>query len=354
MDLVLVYDDVHSGRRRCRHLAGTMLIGAAHEPPNVFLEGPGVAPDHAEIVCEGGRPPWIRLRNHDAALFVNHRLTPTAELSAGDVVHVGDVRLDVLGEPGKPVAVADPTTPSENVRFSRLQLALVALVCAAILAITGAQIVPDVAKRFSAATSEADTPMTEAEAIRAVLPSVVTIVTGKGRGEGIGSGVFVTDMGHVLTCNHVVANARQVMVKVHGGRRVKAKVLATRQLTDLALLKIADIEPSFPIEFADDDEVTPGQTVYAIGSPLDEEFELSVTRGIVSGADRKLRGVTFIQHDAAINPGNSGGPLVTGEGRLAGINSFKIVADRGVVSGINFAVSMRHVRTFLNDVRETR
>ena len=146
---------------------------------------------------------------------------------------------------------------------------------------------------------------------------------GKQTLQGLGSGVIVSPDGYILTANHVVSGAEEIMVGLGNDlRKFKAKKVGTDPGTDVALLKIDDKNlPS--ITFADSDKARAGDVVLAIGNPFG--LRQTVTMGIISAVGRGGIGIVdyenFIQTDAAINMGNSGGALVDAEGRLLGINS---------------------------------
>lgn len=162
------------------------------------------------------------------------------------------------------------------------------------------------------------------------------------RQAGLGSGVVISADGHVLTCGHVVRNARQIEVVMHDGAIHPATVVGVDEASDLAVLKIkADKRRFTPIEPGDSDAIRVGEFVVAIGSPF--SLASSVSLGIVSQKGRSLGLLPyedFIQTDAPINPGNSGGPLVDLRGRMVGING--AIATSGPYSpgnvGIGFAV----------------
>ena len=156
---------------------------------------------------------------------------------------------------------------------------------------------------------------------------------------GIGSGFIIEASGYILTNNHVVENADEIIVALADRRERVATVVGTDPQSDLALLKID--EKNLPaVEIGDSDNLQAGQWVIAIGSPFD--FEMSVTAGIVSATGRSLQGeganyVPFIQTDVAINPGNSGGPLIDLDGKVVGINS-QIFTRSGGYMGLSFAI----------------
>jgi serine protease Do len=158
---------------------------------------------------------------------------------------------------------------------------------------------------------------------------------------GLGSGVVISPDGYIVTNNHVVEGAVDIRVTTSDRRVLKAKLIGTDPLTDLAVIKVEGANlPSVP--WADMADVRPGETVLAFGNPFGYRF--TVTRGIVSAinranpdaSDRRKPG-EFIQTDAAINPGNSGGPLVDARGEVVGINTF-LISPNGSFSGMGFAI----------------
>jgi serine protease Do len=166
---------------------------------------------------------------------------------------------------------------------------------------------------------------------------------------GVGSGIIISPDGYIVTNNHVVEGATQIKVTLNDRRILKAKLIGTDKLTDLAVLKIdASNLPS--IAWGDSTKLQPGQTVLAFGSPFGY-FQFSVTRGIVSALNRPnpysddlRKPGNFIQTDAAINPGNSGGALVNAHGELVGINTF-IISNSGSFAGAGFAIPSQIVRS---------
>jgi Do/DeqQ family serine protease len=161
--------------------------------------------------------------------------------------------------------------------------------------------------------------------------------------EGQGSGVVVSESGYILTNNHVVENASEVVVSFQDGRSLDAKVIGTDPQTDLAVLKVEGDE-SFPFAImADSEQIEVGDVVFAIGNPLG--VGQTVTMGIVSAKGRNDLNMIrdgfedFIQTDASINQGNSGGALVDAEGRLIGINTMILTDGRSTGNiGIGFAI----------------
>jgi serine protease Do len=164
---------------------------------------------------------------------------------------------------------------------------------------------------------------------------------------GMGSGVVISPDGYIVTNNHVVEGAVDIRVTTSNRRVLKAKLIGTDPLTDLAVLKV-DATGLDSAPWGDSKEVRPGQTVLAFGNPYG--FRFTVTRGIVSAVNRAnpdpsnpSKPGEFIQTDAAINPGNSGGPLVDARGEVVGINTF-LVSPSGTFSGMGFAIPTQIVR----------
>ena len=164
---------------------------------------------------------------------------------------------------------------------------------------------------------------------------------------GMGSGVLISPDGYIVTNNHVVEGAVDIRVTTSNRRVLKAKLIGTDPVTDLAVLKV-DAKDLDSAPWGDSKEVRPGQTVLAFGNPYG--FRFTVTRGIVSAVNRanpdptdRTKPGEFIQTDAAINPGNSGGPLVDARGEVVGINTF-LFSPSGTFSGMGFAIPSQIVR----------
>jgi serine protease Do len=158
------------------------------------------------------------------------------------------------------------------------------------------------------------------------------------RRSGVGSGVIVDPSGIVLTNNHVVEGADEVVVELTDGREFKAKEIKTDPESDLAVIRLADAKDLPTAKLGDSDKLAIGDWVIAIGTPF--ELETTVSAGIISGKGRELGGIRraqFLQTDAAINPGNSGGPLINLAGEVVGINT-AIASNSGGYQGIGFAI----------------
>ncbi len=171
-----------------------------------------------------------------------------------------------------------------------------------------------------------------------------------------GTGFIVTRDGYILTNNHVVADADQVIVSLLDNREFTARVVGRDPNTDVAVIKIA-AENLPAVTFGSSEGARVGDWVLAFGNPLG--FTFTVTSGIVSAKGRNLPGLReenqnytiqdFIQTDAAINPGNSGGPLVNMNGEVIGINS-AIASNTGLYAGYGFAIPISLARRVMDDL----
>jgi len=176
---------------------------------------------------------------------------------------------------------------------------------------------------------------------------------GKQTLQGLGSGVIVSPDGYILTANHVVSGAEEIMIGLGTElRKYKAKKIGTDPGTDVALLKID--EKNLPgITFADSDKARAGDIVLAVGNPFG--LRQTVTMGIISAVGRGGVGIVdyenFIQTDAAINMGNSGGALVDIKGELLGINT-AIFSRSGGNQGVGFAIPANLARDVMQSLRE--
>jgi serine protease Do len=173
--------------------------------------------------------------------------------------------------------------------------------------------------------------------------------------EASGSGVIISEDGYVVTNNHVVDNATEVIVSLYNGRSYDAKITGTDPSTDIAVLKIDENELPFAT-IANSDRVRVGDWVLAVGNPFN--LASTVTAGIVSAKARNIHILSdnsaiesFIQTDAAVNPGNSGGAIVNLKGELIGINT-AIATPTGTYAGYSFAVPSNIVKRVMGDLIE--
>jgi S1-C subfamily serine protease len=185
-------------------------------------------------------------------------------------------------------------------------------------------------------------------------PGVVSIDVfvqqGQLSGQAAGSGFILDEQGHIVTNNHVVAGAQEVLVSFYDGTQASAQIIGTDLNSDLAVIKVDQLaQGAHPLPLGDSDAVEPGQWVIAIGNP----FELggSMTLGIVSAIGRTIPSGTTpfdipqaIQTDAAINPGNSGGPLLDLNGEVVGVNAQIATGGVQANAGVGFAIPSNVVR----------
>ena len=169
--------------------------------------------------------------------------------------------------------------------------------------------------------------------------------------QSLGSGLIVEPEGYVLTNNHVIENARTIMVRLSDEEEYEARVVGRDPRTDLALLKIQGRGKFTAVRLGDSDALRVGDWVVAIGNPFG--LEHTVTAGIVSAKGRVIGAGPyddFIQTDAAINPGNSGGPLFNTRGEVVGINS-AIFSQTGGSVGIGFAIPVNLAKELLPQLK---
>jgi len=176
------------------------------------------------------------------------------------------------------------------------------------------------------------------------------------RANALGSGFVISEDGYIVTNNHVIVGADEIMIEFRSGLELPATVVGTDENTDLALLKVEPEEPLPFVSFGDSDAMRVGDWVMAMGNPLGQGF--SVSAGIVSARERELSGAydSFIQTDAAINRGNSGGPLFNLDGEVIGVNT-AILSPNGGSIGIGFSMAsnvVSRVITQLEEFGETR
>lgn len=164
----------------------------------------------------------------------------------------------------------------------------------------------------------------------------------------LGSGVIVSQEGHVVTNYHVIDGAASVRVYLNDGRILQAQFVGGDASSDIAILKL-NAEGLQPLSFGDSDRVRIGQGVFAVGNPLG--LQETVTQGIISGRDRRALSEAaneFFQTDAAINQGNSGGPLLDLHGQLIGITNMVTTGGEGIA----FAIPSNTVRRVFESIRD--
>ena len=163
---------------------------------------------------------------------------------------------------------------------------------------------------------------------------------------GQGSGFVIDPDGHILTNNHVVANAETLECTFMGGKKVQAKLVGRDVVSDLAVIRVPPFSGMAVAPLGDSDHLAPGQRVIAIGNPFG--FQHTVTSGFISALNRDLTienrtMMGMIQTDAVINPGNSGGPLIDSRCQVIGVNS-AIYTKSGGFMGIGLAVPINKAK----------
>jgi len=240
-----------------------------------------------------------------------------------------------------------------------------------------------VAISFALQSNAKDAPASFADLAEKLMPSVVnisttTIVTTNGnpfpgfqfppgspfedmfkefgtpktrKSAALGSGFIIDEKGIVITNNHVIQNAEDIVVRVGGDKEYKAKIIGQDPLSDIAVLQIVSKEKFIPVKFGDSDKARIGDWVMAIGNP----FGLggTVTSGIISARNRSIglsRYEDYIQTDASINSGNSGGPLFDMNGDVIGINT--AILGKGGSIGIGFSIPSNNAEKVINQLIE--
>ena len=164
-------------------------------------------------------------------------------------------------------------------------------------------------------------------------------------GSSLGSGFIVNSAGYLVTNNHVIAGKEnEIVVLTYDRKNLPATLVIVDNVRDIALLKI---EGEFSaLSFADKEDIQVGEKVIAIGNPLGLSF--TVTEGIISALDRTgPSGLNeYIQTDVSLNPGNSGGPLIDKEGKVVGINNFKI----GGAESLGFSLESQIIKESINSL----
>ncbi len=171
------------------------------------------------------------------------------------------------------------------------------------------------------------------------------------RSSALGSGFVISEDGYIVTNNHVIEGADEIIIEFFEGGELEAKVIGTDPKTDIALLKVESDTPLAFVPFGNSDTARVGDWVLAVGNPLGQGF--SVSAGIVSQRNRALQGAydDYIQTDAAINRGNSGGPLFNMEGEVVGVNT-AILSPNGGSIGIGFSMASNVVTRVVNQLRD--
>jgi serine peptidase DegS len=264
--------------------------------------------------------------------------------------------------PDAPATGAGPTTSGELLRPRQEAATTSAPEGAAVVHASAAQRIEE--ESYAAAVRRAAPAVVNISTARLVVEQIASPISQmfgdmrpfyrRRMEHALGSGVIVDPGGHIITNNHVIANADSIMVTLADGRVAQATVIGRDPDTDLALLsiKLKDL-PVMP--FGRSDQLQVGDGVLAIGNPLG--LSQTVTHGIVSATGRSQLGVAtfedFIQTDAAINAGNSGGALINTLGDLIGINTAMLGKDTSgdiSVEGISFAIPVNLARGVMDEI----
>lgn len=179
----------------------------------------------------------------------------------------------------------------------------------------------------------------------------------EGRPKELGSGVVFSKQGHIITNAHVIKDTETINVTFYNGKKKVGVLVDYSDQYDIAVLKV---DPSsldlVPAEFADANNLKMGQTVIAVGNPLN--FGWTATIGIVSGLNRNIKidnriYENLIQTDAAINKGNSGGPLINLKGQVVGVNTL-VYRGKSMAEGLGFAITSNRARYVAQDILKGR
>lgn len=214
--------------------------------------------------------------------------------------------------------------------------------------------------KVSTVVADGSKELTVEEIAQTVGPAVVGISCtvsyqnffGVQQGTSSGSGIIISEEGHIVTNYHVISGASAITVKFNNGDSYPATLVGGDEQTDIAVIKIDPVDTMKVAVLGDSDAVEVGELAVAIGNPLGDELFGTVTAGIISGKNRTVkvdnRDMTLIQTDAAINPGNSGGALINKYGEVIGINSVKISSDTS--EGLGFAIPINEVKPIAKDL----
>ena len=186
------------------------------------------------------------------------------------------------------------------------------------------------------------------------------VITAKGEnGVSTGTGFVLTEDGYIATNYHVIENTETITVKFYNGTAAVAEVVGYSEIDDIAVIKVS-ASGLYTAKLGSSAEVKDAQNVYAVGTPAGEEYAWSVTKGIVSFAQRDVKiyddegilvkKMKLIQTDTPVNPGNSGGPLVNSDGEVLGIITLKL---SGQYENMGFAIPIDGAMVLINNIIET-
>lgn len=202
-------------------------------------------------------------------------------------------------------------------------------------------------------------------AVKKIYDGVVVVETYKNnKHHSSGTGFVYKEAGekaYILTNYHVIEGGDSVRVTFTNGHKAETEIIGSDAFADIAILSLAATEIISVIEVGSSEEAEVGDTVFAVGAPLDSIYSWTVTRGILSGKDRMVEVSTtssgasdwvmkVLQTDAAINSGNSGGPLANSNGQVIGVTSLKLVSSG--VEGMGFAIPIEEAITYANIIEQ--
>lgn len=175
-----------------------------------------------------------------------------------------------------------------------------------------------------------------------------------------GSGFIykINDKAYIITNNHVIEESDEIKVLNSNNEEINAQIVGSDIYSDIAILSIDKKYAKKSVKLGNSDKVELGDQVFTVGTPIDKKYLNTITTGIVSGLNRKVKVtlsngnylINAIQTDAAINPGNSGGPLVNLNGEVIGINSMK--SEETDVEGISFCIPINDVKDIINKLEK--
>ena len=199
----------------------------------------------------------------------------------------------------------------------------------------------------------------ELSALESVRNYTVVITAESDSGKSIGTGFVLTEDGYIVTTYHVIEGKQTIIAKFYNGQWVAAEVVGYSEIDDIAVIKI-EATGLYVAKIGSSANVKDAQNVYAVGTPAGEEYAWSVTKGIVSFAQRDVKiyddegilvkKMQLIQTDTPVNPGNSGGPLVNADGEVLGIITLKL---SGQYENMGFAIPIDGAMVLINNIIQT-
>ncbi len=242
---------------------------------------------------------------------------------------------------------------------------IVAIICALFVGIIGTilciKYIPNTTVVHDDGTKK-NVTVTETNTLKAAIDKVydaVYVIESYQNGQQISTGtgfVYKKDdkNGYVITNYHVIEGADEIKVTTMDGNTVNAEVLGGDEYSDIAVLAVDVDVVTLVATIGDSSDLSLGDTLFTVGSPLGSEYKGTVTKGILSGNNRTVTTsnnvMDVLQTDAAINPGNSGGPLCNANGEVIGVNSLKLVEDE--IEGMGFAIPIEIVMSSVDSLEK--